>query len=143
MKGGRFDLGAEEPEEPGMLMTSMIDVIFILLAFFICVSEIKKGTLNVDVPEVPTADGASAADMEPVVVEVSAEDAIFLDGERVDDPGELARRLAEVSERSQGEAPVRLSGDAAARNGTMMRVVSELSRAGLRRVEFVVQAGGE
>ena len=56
MKAGEFDLSEPEPEAPGMLMTSMIDIIFILLAFFVCVTELKKGHLDVDVPEVPAVD---------------------------------------------------------------------------------------
>jgi biopolymer transport protein ExbD len=31
-----------------MLITSMIDVIFIMLAFFVCVTELKKGRLMVE-----------------------------------------------------------------------------------------------
>ena len=64
-----------------MLMTSMIDVIFILLAFFICVTELKKGQLDVDVPEVPTVEQAEPEEeLEPIVIEVSSEDLVYVDG---------------------------------------------------------------
>ena len=72
MKAGEFNLDEAPPEEPGMLMTSMIDIIFILLAFFVCVTELKKGTLDVDVPEVPTMDTNEADSPDPLVVEVTA-----------------------------------------------------------------------
>ena len=128
-----------------MLMTSMIDVIFIVLAFFVCVSEVKKGSLQVELPQVPEAaesEPVDAGELEPIVVEVTGDDQIFLGGERVKSEDDLAIRLAQVVERVGKDAPVHLSGDKDAKNGTMMRVVSQLSRAGLTRIEFAVQAGG-
>lgn len=132
-------------EEPAMLMTSMIDVIFILLAFFVCVSEIKKGQLNVDlatVPETTEVEPSDATEKEPIVVEVTGDDQIFIGGKRVQSDDELAILLAQAVERVGTDAPVHLSGDKDAKNGTMMRVVSQLSKAGLTRIEFAVQAGG-
>lgn len=130
-------------EEPAMLMTSMIDVIFILLAFFVCVTELKKGRLDVDVPEVPSAGQPQVdASTTPIVVEVTAEDRVFVDGQEARDDDALERLLAAAVEKLGQEAPVHLSGDRQARNGTMMRVVSCLSRAGLKRIEFAVESGG-
>lgn len=131
-------------EEPAMLMTSMIDVIFIVLAFFVCVSEVKKGKLDVEVPPVSEADteASDGGDKEPIVVEVTGDDRIFVGGEQVKNEDELAIRLAQAVERVGADAPVHLSGDKNAKNGTMMRVVSQLSKAGLTRIEFAVQAGG-
>jgi len=143
VKGGHFDLGEPPPEEPGMLMTSMIDVIFILLAFFVCVSEIKKGELQVDVPEVPAVETESQAEeVEPIVVEVTAEDRVFIGGVEGRNDEALRKLLAKEIAAKGAQAPVRLSGDKQAKNGTMMRVVSHLSRAGLKRIEFTVEAGG-
>ncbi|MCO5166579.1 MAG: biopolymer transporter ExbD [Planctomycetes bacterium] len=130
-------------EEPAMLMTSMIDVIFIVLAFFVCVSEVKKGQLAVDVPEVPSADASPApSSQEPIVVEVTGDDRVFVCGESARTDDELTRLIAYQVERLGKDAAVHLSGDRQAKNGTMMRVVSHLSRAGLKRIEFAVQAGG-
>lgn len=134
---------APAEEEPAMLMTSMIDVIFILLAFFVCVTELKKGRLDVDVPEVPSADQPAVdSSSTPIVVEVTAADEVFVDGERAPDDAALDRLLRLAREKLGPEAPVHLSGDRAAKNGTMMRVVSSLSRAGLKKIEFAVESGG-
>ncbi|MBX3470958.1 MAG: biopolymer transporter ExbD [Planctomycetes bacterium] len=130
-------------EEPAMLMTSMIDVIFIVLAFFVCVSEVKKGRLGVDVPQVPNAEASAAqGDKEPIVVEVTGDDRVFVCGEAARSEEELTRLIAQAVERLGTDAAVHLSGDRQAKNGTMMRVVSHLSKAGLKRIEFAVQAGG-
>jgi len=142
VSGQRFVLDEPPPEEPGMLMTSMIDVIFILLAFFVCVTELKKGTLQVDVPEVPAVDPRGEEAAAPIVVEVTADDRIFVASREAKDAAELERLLSELVGQRGVDAPVHLQGDEQARNGTMMRVVSQLSKVGLRRIEFAVQAGG-
>lgn len=145
---GERNIRLEPPgadEEPAMLMTSMIDVIFIVLAFFVCVSEVKKGQLQVELPEVAEAaesEPADAGELEPIVVEVTGDDRIYVAGEQVKSEDDLAIRLAQAVERVGKDAPVHLSGDKDAKNGTMMRVVSQLSKAGLTRIEFAVQAGG-
>lgn len=141
MKPSRFSLDEPAPEEPGMLMTSMIDIIFILLAFFVCVTELKKGTLEVDVPDVPSMETQAEQPADPLVVEVTSENRIYVGGEEVDEKSIDAVLAAAVKDRG-GELAVHLSGDREAKNGTMMRVVSHLSRAGITRIEFAVQAGG-
>lgn len=138
-----FRLDDGQDEEPQMLMTSMIDVIFIVLAFFICVTEIKKGTLDVDVPEVPQASEQSLAEgTEPLVVEVTADDQVYIDGQLAADDEALAHLITEAVAHAGTDVPVHVAGDRAASNGAMMRVVSQLSAAGLKRIVFAVEAGG-
>lgn len=133
----------ETEEEPAMLITSMIDVIFMLLMFFVCFSEVKKGKLGVDIEDVEHADQQQASEApEPIVVDVNAQDQVFVDGTLARTEEDLARMIAQAVERLGAEAPVYLSGDRQAKNGTIMRVVSQLSKAGLKRIEFAVQTGG-
>ncbi len=140
--GGQFSLDEPPPEEPGLLMTSMIDVIFILLAVFLCVSELKKGKLSVDVPEVASAESPNQqSSADPMVVEVTAEDLIYVDGDPAGDLDVLGRLLEARAREVGTDVPVHLSGDKSASNGAMMQVVSRLSRAGFKRIEFAVEAG--
>lgn len=144
MKSKALRIEPVAEEEPAMLMTSMIDVIFILLAFFVCVSEVKRGALQVEVPPVEDAPQATepTTDKEPIVVEVTKDDRVFVAGTAASSPEDVDRLIAQAVERSGGkDAPVHLKGDKAATNGTMMRVVSHLAKAGLTRIEFAVQAG--
>lgn len=133
---------AEPDEEAPMMMTSMIDVIFILLAFFVCVSELKRGHLDVEIPQVSDASSESSSSGDPIVVEVTGDDRVSVGGEVAASDDELARLIAQAVERLGVDAPVHLSGDRSAKNGTMMKVVSHLSRAGLKKIEFAVEAGG-
>ncbi len=141
MKSLRLD--QEPDEEPAMLITTMIDVIFMMLAFFVCVSEVRRSALTVDVPAVTTAQGADAAPVSsgaPIVVEVGAQDEVFVGGVAAADDAAIDRLIAESVARHGKDAPVHLSGDRQAKNGTMMRVVGRLSQAGLTRIEFEVEA---
>jgi len=138
-----IEIDEEPDEEPGMLMTSMIDVIFILLAFFICVTELKKGKLDIDVPEVPDAtEAAPEVEAEPIVIEVTSEERVYVAGEPADDDATLARLIAAAARERGPEAPVQIVGDKASSLGTTMRVMSILSRTGLTRVQFPVETGG-
>ena len=48
-----FDFSLDELEESsaGMNLTPMVDVIFILLVFFLCVSQLKSGALELEIPD--------------------------------------------------------------------------------------------
>lgn len=144
MEQGKFSLQQEAPEQVDMLMTSMIDIIFILLAFFVCVTELKKSHLDVDVPQVPTAAPSKQEAPDPLVVDVTADNRIFVDSVEAEDGATLDRMLARaVQEKgSPDDVVVHLAGDRDAKNGTMMVIVSHLSRAGIKRIEFAVQGGG-
>jgi biopolymer transport protein ExbD len=133
-----------EEEEPAMLMTSMIDVIFILLAFFVCVSEVRNGKLDVDLQRVEDAatTASEQSEIEPIVVEVTSDDRISIGGESAKTEADVARLIAKAVEKVGKDAPVHLKGDKAAKNGTMMRVVGHLSKAGLKKIEFAVETGG-
>ena len=140
----QFSLDEPPPEEVGMLMTSMIDVIFILLAFFVCVSEVRQGKLQIDVPEVAETEARSRSDREPLRIEITARDEVFLGGDRVDGAA-LERLLAQEARRhgpAVSEVPVVIAGDKQARNGTTMKVMGQLAKAGFKRFEFAVEGGG-
>lgn len=64
-------------------LTPMLDVVFIMLIFFIVTASfVKERAINVNVPEdnetPPTEENAS------ILVQVNANDEIFIDGRRVD-----------------------------------------------------------
>lgn len=133
-----------------MLMTSMIDVIFILLAFFVCVSEVKQGKLQIDVPEVAESQSSSKSEHEPLRIEITAKDQIYVAGvfyqagKRGED-SRLAQALAQEARKygaDVNEVPVVIAGDKQARNGTTMKVMGQLAKAGFKRFEFSVEGGG-
>jgi len=110
----------------GIRLTPLIDVVFILLVFFMLVSSFQDWRgfeLGL-----PPADARADPDTRPVVVEVLAEGAYRLDGSEVA-PGELASRVRA------------LRGDAAGRPVVVEPVASAPVQATIRALDRL-QAGG-
>ena len=73
----------ESEDKAEIDLTPMLDVVFIMLIFFIVTASfVKERAINVNVPEdnevPPTEENAS------ILVQVNANDEIFIDGRRVD-----------------------------------------------------------
>ena len=122
--------------------TAMIDVIFILLIFFIAVSQIKSSSLLINLPRVTphakqAANGA-VREKNLLLIEVTGSNRIYVDGRQVDPGPPLFQRLALAKARKGDRLRVKLRGDKDAKNGVVMEVVNALARTGLVKVEFLV-----
>ncbi|MCA8922584.1 MAG: biopolymer transporter ExbD [Planctomycetes bacterium] len=137
----RFQLDDGPTEEPTMLMTSMIDVIFILLACFIGVSELKKGAVKVDVPQVPESDLGAEEEGELIVIEVGADASVYVAGERARDEAHLEQLLTAAAKSASENATVHLRGDRSVNFERMVQIFTQLSRVGFERVQFAVEEG--
>lgn len=130
--------GSDKAEEVFFPVTSMVDVIFILLLFFVAITEVRGARVEIDLPEVSAASDSSAQGPAPVLlIEVDAESRIYVDGDPVE-PGPALRGRIQRAAAAHPDGRVRVKGDAEARNSEMMEVLSELAAAGLGNVEFVV-----
>lgn len=128
----------EEERSPELNMTSMTDVIFILLIFFISLSEIRASRVNLDLPSVDQ-EGAQAADeRKPVVVEITADGRVLLDGERREVRAIVAH-LTALRERTGIDPRIRIRGDRTGDWGVVAGVLAGLSTAGLQRIEIEAQ----
>ncbi|MCR6651535.1 MAG: biopolymer transporter ExbD [Cellvibrionaceae bacterium] len=67
-------------------LTPMLDVVFIMLIFFIVTASfVKESTLNVNVPENANAPPAPpSSENKTILVLVDAQNEVFIDGRRVD-----------------------------------------------------------
>ena len=129
----------EEGLEPVFNNTSMTDVIFIFLIFFISLSQIKAKHVEVDLPKVSHASEVKIDDGARVVVEVTADGRVILEGTPVESPEALARALRARQQESGKELRVRLRGDSRAAFGDVLGVLAGLAEAGLVKIEFAVQ----
>jgi biopolymer transport protein ExbD len=120
-----------------MELTSLMDVMFLVLVFFIyCVSEmaVHRG-LKVDLPE---ASGAKEPG-ERIIVTISADDRLQLNGmERGRD--EIVSRVKAIAETGM-EMPVLICGDRKASLGIGIELLGKLKAAGMEKVSF--QVSGE
>lgn len=115
-------------------LTSLIDVLFLLLIFFMLTSTFRQsGEMEIDLPESSTSTPAeSGARVEPTEVVLRADGTILLDGE-VLQPDALVARLEERMA-ADPDARVMLNAEAEARHADVVKlidIVREIGFAGL------------
>jgi len=118
-------------------MTSLIDVMFLVLVFFIyCIFDmaVHRG-LKVNLPNA----AGEAEKGERIVISVAADDTVALNGVRVtkEEAVEKVRALYAV----RMKLPVLVSGDTKSSLGTGIEILSALKDIGVERVSF--QVSGE
>ena len=127
-------LGEEESE---INLTPMLDVVFIMLIFFIVTAVfIKETGVDVTRPEAQTWQPAGAGS---IYVAVTPQDEIWIDREKVE-PAD-ARYAIERLHKETPEAGVVIQADSEARNELVIRVMDAAKAAGVN--EIVIAAGEE
>jgi len=121
-------LGLEqEPEEANVDITPMLDVVFIMLIFFIVTATfIKESGIDVDKPEAATAVVQENAS---ILVTINANDKIFIDRRQID-----IRSVRSIIERLHAENPeasVVIQADEDSKNDTLVQVMDASRRAGV------------
>jgi biopolymer transport protein ExbD len=123
----------------GFNMTPMIDVVFLLIIFFLVSSHLAKQEtqMELSLPSAtsiePQADDASAR----LVVNVQADGSVYLAGHQLT-PAELQRRLAERMRELGRDLEVRIRSDASADYGHIEPIMLACARSGIWNVTFAV-----
>ena len=116
-------------------LTPMIDVVFLMIVFFMLVAELTRARA-LDL-EPPREAGIEAAEDGTLLIQVDAEGGRALAGERwyaLDDEG-----IDALTARLEGLERVRLRADRGATYGAPGAVLGAVRDAGVRRVELVVE----
>lgn len=128
MRMRRYSYQAEE--EPGIDLTPMLDVVFIMLIFFIVTSSfIKESGVEVNRPQ---ADSAAAQEQGNILIAVTADGQVWLDKQVVD-----VRSVRAHVERMRQELPdgyVVVQADQDARTGLVVKVMDQARLAGVTDV---------
>jgi biopolymer transport protein ExbD len=128
MRIRRYSQQAEE--EPGIDLTPMLDVVFIMLIFFIVTSSfIKESGIEVNRPQ---ADTASPQDKGNILIAVSADGQVWLDKQIVD--VRSVRAHVERMRQEQPEGVVVVQADQDARTGLVVKVMDQARLAGVEDV---------
>ena len=117
-------------DETEVNMTPMLDVVFIMLIFFVVTASFMKES-GVDVSR-PKADQAEPKELAHIFVGITANDEIWIDRNRVD----LAAVRAHI-QRLHAENPeggVVIQADKNARAGMLVRVIDQARAAGVADV---------
>ena len=120
-------------------MTSLMDVMFLVLVFFIyCIFDmaVHKG-LKVDLPNAAGADEKG----ERIVITIKADDSIQLNGMEMKKE-DVVSRVKELNAVKM-KLPVLISGDRKSSLGTGIELLSDLKAAGVEKASFQVSGGKE
>jgi len=125
-------------EEPEINITPMLDIVFIMLIFFIVTTTfIKETGVTVEKPDALTAEPRPQGN---ILVGVDSENQIWMNGNQI----ELSdvRTLVQRARAENPEGSVILIADQAARQGTLVDVMDQVQAAGVRKMAISAERVG-
>lgn len=125
-------------DSPDVNLTPLIDVVFLLLIFFMVSTTFDKETrLKVDLPEASTVN-AEDTEQQQIAVTVDAAGRFYVNDREVinTDVSTLSRALTQAAQGST-DVPVIVTGDKHAPYQAFMTVMDAASQADLPRLRFV------
>jgi len=121
-------------------VTSLIDVVFLLLIFFVVTSTfLERPGLDLSLPE---ASSAEVASQKEVTVQLEEGGGIVVDGEPVDDLSGLAALIEARLEQSE-ERRVVLEADERVSHGNVVEVMDAAREAGASGIVIATRPGEE
>jgi biopolymer transport protein ExbD len=133
----------EDREEPEINLTSLIDVVFLLLIFFMVSTTFdRQALLRLELPEATTSESESVPQL--IEVTISEDGRIFIDDNLLTENSRAAVR-AVLSERREAtpEAPLVVRADARASHGLVVLVLDAAAAEGIGRVGIATMEAAE
>jgi biopolymer transport protein ExbD len=128
-----FSSPSRERSRPVLPLSAMVDVLFLLLIFFMYTSTMREQALQMDVSLAPTRSVETAGtSARQTAITITAGDQIQLGGQTMELP-ELERVLASLLEQSPGESVV-IYADQNSRSGMLVQVMDIAALAGVADV---------
>ncbi len=139
MAGG----GVSEDGDVGFQIAPMVDVVFVLLLFFMASagSQVIEKELNISLPSGRAADGASGVPSTPIIIDIFPDGKVQMNNRVYDSPTskelpELRAWLKETVDKFGGKDPVIIRPDPATRHERVMDVLNAASAAGVTKLSF-------
>lgn len=122
---------------PSIIIVSLVDILTILLIFFVVSTTFKKDQpeVQINLPESKTATKAPA-EQEHAIVSVDENDVVKLDGREIA-MGELQQAVTDLD--ATRKASLALQADKKASFGTIIKVMDALKLAGVRNLPAFMQ----
>jgi len=129
--------------EIAMNMTPMIDVVFLLIIFFLVSSHLarQETQLELDLPSAASADEATDNQRPRVTINVRADGETLLAGSPTP-IDQLTQRLSYEQTQSEEGVEVRIRSDRTATYSTVEPILVACAKAGVWKVTFAVREGG-
>ena len=131
-----FNLPRKKQKDMGIEMGPLMDIVFILLIFFVVTSSFTRET-GVDVTK-PQAQSASQLEKENLLIAITREVTIHMNERQVD----LAS-LQDILKQSLAKAPDReavVIADKGSETGVLVQVIDMCNLAGVKKVSIAAQA---
>jgi biopolymer transport protein ExbD len=127
-------------DEPGINLTSMLDVVMLLIMFFMAGTQFKDDEKQYDI-QLPTVSDATALAGQPdeIIVNVHGDGRIVVRTE-VNTPEQLEASLVEARERFPGQGVI-VRGDADVPYRHVMTAMGACRRAGIRNLSLAYRQG--
>jgi len=124
---------------PSIILVSLIDILAILLIFFIVTTTFRKEQprLQINLPESKSAEPSAGGTADPLLLHVKSETEIFLGADAVKLDA-LAAALRAARSREPGR-PVAMQADREAAFGVVVKVLDALREADVRNVPAFTQ----
>ena len=127
-----------EDTEPGFQIAPMVDIVFVLLLFFMTYKTVKE--LHVEATpsgNIPSKEVQPA----PIIVDIGPDDTVTVNGKILVNPtdhqfSDLSKWLAGIRSTSTKDEPFIIRATDQTRHERVVRVLSVLNKAGFKRVSF-------
>ena len=139
-----MNLQGQRREEPDVNLTSLIDVVLLLLVFFmVSTSFVKEAVLKVDLPEASEQAAVSQAE-EPLVITVAANGEVRVnDRELVNNRPDTLRAAITLTVGDERDIQVLLRADGKASHQSVVTAMDVLGRMGFSRLSIAAVATSE
>ena len=125
-----------------MNMTPMIDVVFLLIIFFLVSSHLQKQEAHaeLDLPTAETGDENTQTDTRTLTVNISSRQANFqiAFGARIVPPSKLVSQLQSELKRAKGKLDVRIRGDRTIPYRVVEPILASCAELDIWNVQFAV-----
>ena len=129
---------SRQPEPAAMQLAPMIDIVFLLLIFFIVTWQFSRSETELSV-SVPTAEEGAEPERQrgEIIINVLADNSIRVEGSNVD-LAQLHDKLAKIAREFENQ-PVRIRGDGKVAYQRIVEVIDTCQKAGIWNISFATQ----
>jgi biopolymer transport protein ExbD len=125
-------------EPAAMQLAPMIDIVFLLLIFFIVTWQFSRSETEMKISVPSSQEGADPKRvLGEIIVNVRANGEVVVEGQ-VMSQAQLKQKLSAIAKQHQNQ-PVRLRGDSKAEYQTIVEVIDTCQKAGIWNISFATQ----
>lgn len=129
---------SRQPEPASMQLAPMIDIVFLLLIFFIVTWQFTRSETELEVSVPTSEEGAELTRPKgEIIINVMADGSLRVEGTTVDRP-QLFEKLSAIAKQFENQ-PVRIRGDGKVEYQRIVEVIDTCQKAGIWNISFATQ----